>query len=81
MSSCLLLRAVVRSSALAALVFAAASGATPASKPAAAVAIEGEPTLKLSDFAGLPKATGPGYRIDPSVPVQGYQGRFLIIRH
>src|SRR6187399_2319023 len=78
MSSSPFLRGVLRSSALAALVFAAASSAAPASKPGAVAAVESEPTLKLADFAGLPAASGPGYRIDPSVPVQGYQGQFTV---
>lgn len=50
------------------------------SGPAAAQgpAIESEPTLKFADFAGLPPATGAGYRIDPAVPVSGYHGQFTV---
>ena len=36
------------------------------------------PHQELTRRSGLPKATGPAYRIDPSVPVQGYQGQFTV---
>ena len=40
--------------------------------------VEPEPTLALADFAGLPAATGPGYRIGPRVPVSGFHGQFTL---
>ena len=75
MSSNLYLRSVVLASTFAGLVAAAALGAQ---ENKGASAIEQEPTLKLSGFKGLPAPTGPGYRIDPSVPVEGYQGQFTV---
>jgi hypothetical protein len=39
---------------------------------------ETEPVLKTADFKGLPPLTGAGYRIDPSVPVSGYLGKFTV---
>jgi hypothetical protein len=48
------------------------------SSAAAAPPVETEPTLKASDFRGLPPMTGAGYRIDPTVPVSGYYGQFTV---
>ena len=44
----------------------------------AAAEFESDPTLQLSDFHGLPATSGPGYRIDPKVPVSGYLGQFTV---
>ena len=44
----------------------------------AAPPVETEPTLKTSDFRGLPPLTRRGYRIDPTVPVSGYYGQFTV---
>jgi len=45
---------------------------------AAAPPVETEPTLKAADFKGLPPLSGAGYRIQPTVPVSGYQGQFTV---
>jgi hypothetical protein len=45
---------------------------------AASPAVEPEPTLKLDAFHGLPPASGTGYRIDPTVPVSGFHGQFVV---
>lgn len=60
--------------ALAALALTLASAASPAASPP----VEPEPVLQLSDFAGLPAASGTGYRIDPKVPVAGFHGQFTL---
>lgn len=59
---------------LASLALALASTALPAASPP----VETEPTLALADFAGLPPASGTGYRIDPKVPVSGFHGQFTV---
>jgi hypothetical protein len=45
---------------------------------AAAPPVETEPTLKTENFKGLPPLSGAGYRIQPTVPVSGYQGQFTV---
>jgi hypothetical protein len=48
------------------------------SSASAAPPVETEPTLKASDFRGLPPLTGAGYRIESTVPVSGYYGQFTV---
>ncbi len=45
---------------------------------AAAAGFETDPTLRLSDFAGLPPAAGKGYRVGTNVPIAGYYGQFSL---
>jgi hypothetical protein len=52
--------------------------AKPAQPGASSAEVESEPTLKLSEFRGLPAATGQGYRVESAVPVSGYQGQFTL---
>lgn len=40
--------------------------------------VETEPTLRTADFRGLPPLEGPGYRIDSTVPVSGFEGQFTL---
>jgi hypothetical protein len=59
---------------LAALALVFASAPSRAASPP----VEAEPSLALASFAGLPAATGNGYRIDPKVPVSGFHGQFTL---
>lgn len=77
MSSRQFMQRLIHASALAVLISAAGAGAAP-KQQRASDAIEGEPTLKLADFRGLPPGSGRGYRIDPGVPVTGYMGQFTL---
>ena len=45
---------------------------------AAAGEFETEPTLQLADFHALPPTSGTGYRVEPKVPVAGFQGQFIV---
>ncbi len=45
---------------------------------AVAHAAEQEPVLDYGDFAGVPAASGAGYRVDPKVPVSGFFGQFTV---
>lgn len=60
-----------------ACLLAAISCALPA-QPELDARIEAEPELDAADLVMPALLHGPGYRVDPDVPVVGYQARFLI---
>ena len=70
---------VSRVSALAALAaFALMSVGVCSVAQAASEDFQSDPTLPYSDFHGLPRADGSGYRVNTSVPVSGYYGQFSL---